>query len=102
FLQPDEEKHAGEILLRAPELARRADEDGRTVLIAAAFGACPSVVKLLCDLRADVNARSALGETPLINVVRGAAAGAANQPVAAAKLLLEHGADPNLLAWDGC
>ena len=88
--------------MRVPELARRANEDGSTVLIAACCGAHRSVVQLLCDLGADVNTRSALGETPLINVVRGAAAEVAKEPVAAARLLLEGGADPNVLAYDGC
>ena len=52
--------------------------------------------------RSVTNTRSALGETPLINVVRGAAAEVAKEPVAAARQLLERGADPNVLAYDGC
>jgi ankyrin repeat protein len=101
-LEPDEEKRISDILLRVPELSRRANKDGSTALIAACCGAHRSVVKLHCDLGANVNARSALGETPLINVVRGAAAEVAKEPVAAARLLLERGADPNVLAYDGC
>src|SRR5438067_13818049 len=73
-LEPDEEKTISDILSRVPELpelARRANKDGETALIVTSSVASPSVVKLLCDLGADVNAWSALGETPLINVVRG-------------------------------
>src|SRR5882672_11356064 len=100
-LDPDEEKKMIDIISRKPELARRANEDGRTALIAASFGGNQSIVRLLCDLGADVNARSALGEAPLINVVRGAAAEAAKEPIAVARLLLERGADPNVVAYDG-
>jgi ankyrin repeat protein len=67
---------------------------GRTPLLLAAGGnGRTDVLSLLIEKGADVNAADTTGVTPLI-----AAASAGN--TAAAKLLLGHGADPNIVARD--
>jgi uncharacterized protein len=78
------------------------DEFGTTPLIDASYYGDYEIVEALCGLGADVNARASTGETPLVNVVRGAAFSEASKPLECASLLLQCGANPNSLVYDGC
>lgn len=79
------------LLKENPELISSKNADGDTLLFWATISLNTNVVKLLIDNKADVNARSDNGMTPLIGTVEGGHEEAAD--LQNAELLLAHGAD---------
>jgi ankyrin repeat protein len=76
-----------------------ADRSGRTLLMAAAASGVPAVVEQVLSFNPDVNGRGAQGRTALMEAVGQWHYGPERAEVnraAVARLLLEHGADPNL------
>jgi ankyrin repeat protein len=90
------------ILVGNPVLASCADSDGTTALMVLSEFGPAWLVRALCELGADVDKVSLLGKTALINAIRAAAFGQSRDDVPAARILLGHGANPDLIAWDGC
>lgn len=68
--------------------------EGSPLIVVAAEASRPQIIRLLLDRGADVNARDAAGNTPLMQ-----AAHAEN--IACVKLLMSRGADPSLQNEDG-
>jgi ankyrin repeat protein len=91
-----------QILISNPAFASYADSDGTTALMILSGCGPTQLVRTLCELGANVNKVSCLGETALINAIRAAAFGMSKDAVSTVQLLLEYGADPNLIARDGC
>lgn len=87
---------------REPEVVNMSDSFGTTILIEAAALESVVLIKCLCEMGANANSKNDLGETPLINVVRTSFFRTNQNSLSKAKILLEHGADPNIVSYDGC
>jgi ankyrin repeat protein len=90
-----------------PALATDEDEFGHTLLMYAAQAANLEVVSHLCRLGANTQALASTGDTPLICAV----GGADNEPpeadttearAAIIETLIQFGANPDQLGWQGC
>jgi ankyrin repeat protein len=88
-------------------LAVDANEFGTTLLMVAADAANLEAVQQLCLLGANAKALASTGDTPLICAVRGAMDDApevrlTETRAAIIDTLVQYGADPNQLGWQGC
>ena len=79
-------------LRESPKAAKGQDSGGSTPLMYAALYGDERTVQMLLDQDANANARNDAGPTALLWAV---------DPPEAARILLEHGADPNLRYADG-
>ena len=107
IVDPLKEKEFVDTLANKPYLAQESDSDGQTLLMIAAEEANAKLVQFLCGLRADVNAVSALGTSPITSLVLGAPHKGKTDPrenerVKIAKELICKGADVNKLIHSGC
>ena len=96
-----------EALRNSPALAGAEDEFGSTLLMTAAEAANLEAVRELCRAGANPRALASTGDTPLICAVRGFmndAQGNSTESVRAeiVDVLIQHGADPNQLGYQGC
>jgi ankyrin repeat protein len=94
-------------LRSCPGLATGTDGFGNTLLMSAAEAANLEAVRALCLQGADAGALAETGDTPLICAVRGLLNDSPEAPsldtrAAIVLALIEHGADPNRLGWQGC
>ena len=91
-------------LLKTPLLVTLQNEDGTNLLIETAGIGNTSVIEVLCELGSDINLVDSLGETALINTIRSAAFQTIDKETQLLnmKILLDYGANPNQLAYDGC
>ncbi len=95
------------MLEHTPALVSLSDEFGETLLMIAADAGNVEIVHKLCALGADSKALSLTGNTALIAVVGGARDDASGTEGIKLrediiKLLLEYGAEPNQLGYQGC
>ncbi|WP_410498349.1 ankyrin repeat domain-containing protein [Chitinibacter sp. S2-10] len=92
------------ILQAQPNLACDCDGDGTSLLMIAADAGNKATIETLCNFGANVDAVSAGGETALINAIRWSAEedfdGKMRHEIV--ELLLESGADTNLIGFQGC
>jgi ankyrin repeat protein len=95
------------LLQSSPSLATDADEFGTTLLMIAADAANLEAVQHLCLLGSNSGALASTGDTPLICVVRGAlddppGSRSTETRTAIIDTLVQYGANPNQLGWQGC
>ncbi|CAG7857032.1 hypothetical protein MCAMS1_01734 [biofilm metagenome] len=92
------------VLRVQPNLARDYDEDGTSLLMVAADAGNRAAIEALCNMGANVNAKSDCGETALENAVRREWKDESEGEIRyeMVQLLLEHGAYPNLIGSNGC
>lgn len=84
-------------------LAIGENEFGCTLLMAAAEAGNLEVVQQLCRLGSNAGAIASTGDTPLICVIRGAVNDPAPETRSAIiDTLVQYGANPNQLGWQGC
>jgi ankyrin repeat protein len=92
------------ILQSDSSIVSKSDEYGTSLLMVAADAGNKAVIEALCRFGANVNAISDGGETALVNAVRWDAPedlyGKMRHEIV--KLLLELGADANLIGFQGC
>lgn len=92
------------VLRAQPALARQFDEFGASLMMIAADAGNMAAVEALCDLGGDVNAVSDSGETSLVNAIRFKPEDdfAWREKIEIVRALFKYGADPNLIAFQGC
>jgi ankyrin repeat protein len=90
-IKANDGKKVGELLLSGTDITV-VDADGDNCLMYAAFYSTPACMELLLKAKADPNKRNALGETALMWCPG---------DISKTQLLLEHGANPNLVTSNG-
>ena len=106
-IDPSHQTKALQTLQSRPSLASDENEFGESLLMVAAEAANQEVVHQLCLLGSNTRALASTGDTPLICAVRGAYDEPPGTEITEARAaiidtLIQFGADPNQLGWQGC
>jgi len=106
-VDPSRQTKALQAIQSSPVLATVEDEFGHTLLMIGAEVANVEVVNQLCLLGSNARALASTGDTPLICAVRGAYDELPEVAITEARAaiidtLIQFGADPDQLGWQGC